>query len=47
MTLQQAIAMIKLYEEGRYKATLEEGIAWEALGLGRIRFHSGRPTFVR
>lgn len=33
------------FERGRIGATLEDGIEWERLGLGRLFFVDGRPTW--
>lgn len=32
-------------EQGRIGATLEDGIEWERLGLGRVFFQDGVPTW--
>lgn len=33
------------FERGRVPGTLEDGIEWERLGLGRVFFEDGRPIW--
>jgi hypothetical protein len=42
-----AIAEIARAESGLYEPTLADGLRWEALGLGRVRFRKGRATWER
>lgn len=47
MTINEALRQIRMFEQGNYRATLEDGMAWEALGLGRVVFKAGRAVWVR
>jgi hypothetical protein len=45
MTREPATKELRLFEAGLMKATLEQGMRWERLGLGRVVFEAGRATW--
>lgn len=49
MTIDIALALeeIERAEKGLYQATLTDGLRWERLGLGKVRFVGGRAMWVR
>ncbi len=41
-----AVAEIKRAEAGHYAPTLADGMRWEKLGLGKVKFIKGRATWI-